>query len=210
MFLPAYKTEAYMAIENTRLRYSSKYDVYVDVDTMVIYKRCSRNRKTEITDSELVPLRLWIKYNGYIMFHDSLTNHSHGVYYIYADTFPELVQHSEMHELDPDTYCELDHVNHVHDTIESNYPQNLRWVSPRINRADTSRRVITPADEKHLATLVRRRQRYQERKQDPEWLANSRKKDAERKRRYYYERKDAMLAKQEAVNAEMQRRAGLR
>lgn len=199
-----------MAIENTRLRYSPTYDVYVDVDTMVIYKRCNRKRKTEITDAELVPAKLTVQYNEYIDIYDSLSRSNVGIYRMYADAFPELVEGSDLHQMDPETYCELDHKNHVHDTIESNYPQNLRWVSPRINRADTSRRVITPDGEKHLKKLIRERQRYQERKQDPEWLKITRAKDADRKRKYYYERKESMKTRQEAINAEMKRRAGLR
>ena len=196
-----------MAITNTRLRYSPTYDVYVDVDTYAIFKRNNRHRKTEISDSELVPLRMSTRPNGYIMFQDK--RNSKGIYYIYADTFPELVGGSDLHQMDPDTYCEIDHINHIHDTLESNFPSNLRWVSRKINRADTSRRVVVPESDSHAKSLEYFKEYYYEHRQDPEWVEKKRKKDAERKRKQYYARKEATLAQKEAVNAEMQRRAGL-
>lgn len=202
-----------MAIENTRLRYSSTYDVYVDVDTYAIYKRNNRRRKTEITDAELVPLKIYATSDGYLLFNNTYSGNrcnKLGIYYIYADAFPEIVGGSDLHQMDPDTYCEIDHINHVHDTLESNFPQNLRWVSRKINRADTSRRVIEPENDSHANALNYYKDYYYKHRQDPEWMEKRRKKDADRKRKQYYARKEAMLAQQEAVNAEMQRRAGLR
>lgn len=199
-----------MAITNTRLRYSPTYDVYVDVDTMVIFKRCNRRRKTEITDAELVPLRLETSFNGYLQFRDSFSHRNRGVYYIYADAFPELVGGSDLHQMDPETYSEIDHINHIHDTLESNFPSNLRWVSRKINRADTSRRVSEPENDSHARSLSYCKAYYYEHRQDPEWMEKRRKKDAERKRKKYYERKAQSKAHQDAINAEMQRRAGLR
>lgn len=196
-----------MAITNTRLRYSPTYDVYVHVDTMVIYKRCNRKRKTEITDEELVPAKLRVMYNGYIHIYNYHTKSNVGIYRVYADVFPELVEGSDLHQMDPETYCEIDHKTHEVDTLEANYPSNLRWVSRTINRADTSRRVTMPTDEKHLEKLMRERQRYHEKKKDPEWLKKAREKDAKRKMKKYYERKDAVRATQDALNAQIQKLA---
>lgn len=197
-----------MAIENKNLAYSSLYDVYVDRTTYAIFKRNNRHRKSEITDSELIPLTLHPAYNGYIMFYDSLGHTSRGVYYIYADAFPELVEGSDLHQMDPDTYCQIDHRNHIHDTLESNFPANLRWVSAKINHADTSRRVKDPT-EKQRKQLDRMKDYYNRKKQDQEWVANRRKADTERKRNKYYENKEKTKAHKALLNAQMVKLAGL-
>lgn len=197
-----------MAIENKNLAYSPLYDVYIDRNTHVLYKRNNRHRKTEINDSELIPVTLVIGYNGYIRFWDYKSRNNVGIYRAYADAFPEMVENHELHDLDPETYCELDHK--VHDiSFEGSWVSNLRWVSPRINRADTCRRITVPEDEKHLNRLIYQRKRYNEKKNDPEWIANRRAKDAEQKRKYYYERKAKRKAEAELLNAQIAKLAGL-
>ena len=197
-----------MAIENPNLVYSSLYDVYVDRTNYAVYKRNNRNRKTEIVDSELIPLNLHPVYNGYILFYDSVGGRTRGLYYIYADVFPELVEGSDLHQMDPDTYCQIDHKNHIHDTLESNYPQNLRWVSAKINHADTSRRVKDPT-EKQRKQLDRMKDYYQRKKQDPEWMEHRRAVCAANKRNKYYENKEKTKAQKALLNAQMAKLAGI-
>ena len=198
-------------ITNPNLSYSPKYDVYVDRNTHAIYKRNNRHRKTEITDEELVLVKLYVKYNDYIQINTRGQKCSTkvGIHRVYADAFPELVENHELHELDPETYCEIDHKNHVHNTLESNWCDNLRWVSPRINRADTSRRITVPTDEKHLARLLYYRDYYRKRRQDPEMIKKRRAKDAERKRKYHHANKDKRKAEAELLNAQMAKLAEL-
>lgn len=198
-------------ITNPNLSYSPLYDVYVDRNTHVIYKRNNRNRKTEITDDELVLVKLSVKYNDYIQIgaRGKKGYTKIGIHRIYADAFPDLIENHELHELDPDTYSEIDHKNHVHNTLESNWCDNLRWVSPRINRADTCRRVTTPRDEKHLARLKYQREYYRKRCQDPEKMKVRRVQDAERKRKYHHANKDKRKAEADLLNAQMAKLAGI-
>lgn len=195
-----------MAIENPNLVYSPRYDLYVDRKTYAIFKRNNRNRKTEIVDSELVPLTIHVTYNGYLQFHDSMSRTSVCISRVYADAFPELVEGSDLHQMDPQTYCELDHRNHVTDTIEANFPSNLRWVSRTINRADTSRRRVnqTEQQQKRSASM---HDWYMQHREDPDWLAHRRAKCAERKRVLYYERKESMKAHKAEVNEQMKKLA---
>ena len=199
-----------MAITNPNLLYSATYDVYVDQTTLVIYKRKSRNRKTEITDEELVLLPLRMNDNRYIVFNDYCRrNIPTCISYIFADVFPDRVGDYYLHMLDPETFSELDHRDHVHDTYESNFPECLRWTSATINRADTSRTRYTDKDidDKTAHRLKSRRDYYHKAKQDPEKLAKLRSQWAETKRRRYAKAKDQMKQWSADVNAEMQRRA---
>jgi hypothetical protein len=191
-----------MAIMNNDLVYSPKYDVYVARSTYAIYKRNNRRRKTEITDDELVLIHLSSQIGRYVRYYDTLSSKNICISYIYADAFPELVENSDLHAMDPETYCELDHKLHVVDTIESNLPQNIRWVSRRINRADTSRRV-KDADEKRESRLRYQREYRRKRRQDPEFLNKERKLDAERKCRYYHERKESIKQHEAELNEAM-------
>lgn len=202
-----------MAITNPNLLYSATYDVYVDKTTMCIYKRCNRHRKTEITDEELVLLPLRVNDNRYIVFNDYRRNNAPKcISYIFADVFPERVGDYYLHLMDPETFRELDHRDHVHDTYESNFPERMRWTSATINRADTSRTRYTDKDldDKTAKRLKRSRDYYHNAKQDPEKLAKLRRQWAETKRRRYANAKGQLKQWQDAVNAEMQRRAGLR
>ena len=194
-----------MAITNPNLAYAHTYDLYVDRNTHVIYKRNHRGRKTEITDEELVVAKLYSTYDGYIQVQGHQQGHTYkvGIHRVYADAFPDLVENHEFHDMDPEAYNEIDHKNHIHDTIEASWCTNLRWVSSKVNRADTSRRVITPDSESHANQLKRASKYYHEHKQDPEWLATHRKKNAAIKNRHYYERKDQMAAKSAALNEQM-------
>ena len=108
-------------IQNPNLVYSAQFDLYVDKTTMVIYKRNNRHRKTEITDGELIPLRLSCSHNKYIQFRDFRTSRMVCISYAFADAFPDRVGDNYLHLLDPQTFSELDHRNHVHDTYESNF-----------------------------------------------------------------------------------------
>jgi len=195
-------------IKNTNLIYSAQFDLYVDQTTMVIYKRNNRHRKTEIDDSELIPLPLICSHNKYIRFRDYKTGSAVCISYVFADVFPERVGNHELHLLDPETFSELDHVDHVHDTYESNFPERMRWTSATVNRADTSRTKYTKADidEKTAKRLKRKREKYAEMKQDPEQLAKNRAKWAAYKRRKYAEIKDHRKEWNDAVNEEMLRR----
>ena len=57
-------------INSEKYAYSPIYDVYVSRETMGLLKRNSRNRKGEIDESELVPVKLYTTFNGYIKFHN--------------------------------------------------------------------------------------------------------------------------------------------
>lgn len=193
-------------IENKNMIYSPTYDVYVDSTTNVIYKRQHRLRKSEITDAELIPCKIVVKsYSKYPKIYDR-HGRSVGIYYIYADVWPEKVHCWENHLADPETFRELDHINSKHETIEDNLPHNLRWTTPKLNRARTTRTVNVydeSVDEKRRNTLLRRRQRYQERKiEDPEWMERKRKRDAERKLKMYYDSKDARKELENRLNSE--------
>lgn len=195
-------------ITNPNLVYSAQFDLYVDQTTMVIYKRNNRHRKTEITDSELIPLPLICSHNKYIQFRDFRTSRMVCISYVFADAFPDRVGDNYLHLLDPQTFSELDHRNHVHDTYESNFPENLRWTSPTVNRADTSRTKYTQKDidEKTAKRLKRNREKYARMKQDPKRLARNREIWAAYKRRKYAEIKEARKEWTAAINAEMLRR----
>ena len=169
---------------------------------MVIYKRNNRHRKTEINDDELVPVKLDIKFNGYIFTSGAYCNgrtKTVGIWRIFADAMPERVHCWENHQADPENFSELDHVE-GHVRYEDNFPSNLRWTTPRLNRARTSRtRNIFAEDmtEKERQKILRERQYYHDHKQDPEWLKAERKRWAEQKRRKYHENKE--LRRQQAA-----------
>lgn len=179
-------------IDPTKYRKSKKYDIYFNVETRVPYKRCNRNRKTEIQESELVQLKLRRQYDNYIHFDISIEGRSHsvGIYRAFADAFPELVDHQAEHDFDPETYSELNHKNGIHDTWESNFPENLEWTSPRVNRAMTCRtRSLSEMDEKERNRVIKKRDKNRERRMDPEYRERERAADRERKRKYREENK---------------------
>ena len=184
-------------ISNEKYAYSKKYDVYVDRSTRVIYKRNSRRRKTEIKESELVPVKLTYKFDRYIQCNVKGSKKK-GIYHVFADAFPDLVKGADLHDLDPETYCELDHINHIHDTYESNFPENLRWTSARVNRALTSRtKSLSEMDDKERERILKHRETSYNRWFDPEKIEHNRKLDRERKRRYRDSTKS--LRKQESA-----------
>lgn len=179
-------------IDPEKYRKSKKYDIYFDVKTRVPYKRCNRNRKTEIQESELVPLKLRRLYNNYIVFSISIGGRAYciGIYCAFADAFPELVGHQAEHDFDPETYSELNHKSGIHDTWESNFPENLEWTSPRVNRAMTCRtRSLSDMDEKERNSVIKKRDKTRERRMDPEYRERERAADRERKRKYREENK---------------------
>lgn len=192
-------------IDLTKYALAPTYDVYVNRETMALLKRKSRNRKGDITEDELVPLKLYVSFNGYIKFDDYRTNHKICISYIYADAFPDRVQGWEDHIADFVTYSELDHL-HGHDTIESNYPENLRWTSVRVNRSRTSRTVdLSHVDEKRKNYLLQHREYMRNRRAtDREWLEAERRKDAERKLKRYYETKSLCQQQANELNAQME------
>lgn len=184
-------------ISTEKYAYSKQYDVYVDRSTRVIYKRNSRRRKTEIQEEELVPVKLTYQYDRYIQCQVKDSKRK-GIYHVFADAFPHLVKGADLHELDPETYCELDHINHVHDTYESNFPENLQWISPRVNRALTSRtKSLSEMDDKARERTIKHRESSYKRWFDPEKIEHNRKLDRERKRRYRESTKS--LRKQESA-----------
>lgn len=196
-------------ISKEKFAYAPTYDLYIDRATMVVFKRKSRLRKTEIQEYELVPLRLRVMHNGYFTFQDSVHGGSRcvGIQYAYADAFPERVNGWEDHLADFVTYSELDHL-HGHDTLESNFPENLRWTSVRVNRARTSQLIdVTTLDEKERAHILKRREYERERRKDPEITKKRRIQQAEYRRRKYAENKDIRKQQTEALNAEIARRA---
>lgn len=171
--------------------YAPTYDIYINRETMLPYKRCNRGRKTEIQEDELVLVRLYITHNGYIKFYTGNSGKPRlvGVQYAYADAFPDCVQGWQDHLDDFVTFCELDHL-HGHTTLESNFPEHLRWSSVRVNRARTSRRVDeSQLDEKQLARLHKKREYERKRSQDSEYVKARRKQQAEYRRRKYAEYK---------------------
>lgn len=183
-------------ISTEKYAYSKKYDVYVDRSTRVIYKRNSRRRKTEIQEDELVPVKLTYTFRRYIQC--NVKRGRRGIHQVMADAFPTLVNGYDLHELDPETYCELDHINHIHDTYESNFPECLRWTSKRVNRALTSRtKSLSEMDDKERERTIKRREASYKRWFDPTKIERNRQLDRERKRRYQESTKD--LRKQESA-----------
>lgn len=184
-------------ISTEKYAYSQKYDVYVDRSTRLIYKRNSRRRKTEIQEEELIPVKLIYSYDRYIRCFVKGSKIK-GIYHIFADAFPELVKGADLHDLDPETYCELDHINHIHDTYESNFPENLRWTSSRVNRALTNRtKSLSEMDDKARERTLKRRENAYTNWFDPAKIEHNRKLDRERKRRYRESTKS--LRKQESA-----------
>ena len=180
--------------------YAPTFDLYINRKTMIVYKRNNRNRKTEIQEDELVPLHLMVNHNGYYRFRDSLHNNMVGVQYAYADAFPDKVQGFEDHLADFTTFKELDHL-HGHDSLESNYPWNLRWTSSRINRARTSHSLdLSLLDDKKREAVLKKRERNRKYREDPEWLANKRQHDAEYRRMRYAETKSLRKQQTDALN----------
>lgn len=195
-------------IENKNMIYSPTYDCYVDSSTMLIYKRSNRGRKSEITDDELVLVKLRVKYNGYILCNTAYTdgrNKTVGIWRIFADVFPEQIHGWEYHQADPDNFCELDHVN-GHETYESNFPSNLSWTTPRINRARTNRTKNIFADgvtEAERNKILKKRKYYHDHKNDPEWMARKRKSDADRKKAKYKETKELRRKQSAELNEQI-------
>lgn len=188
-----------MAITNPDYIHVAKYDIYVQRSTRTFWKRCHRGRKTEITEDELVLIdKFEYTLNEYIRVRvPENEGVKKGIYYVFAEAFPELVGNADLHAKYPHLYTELNHKNHVHNTWESNYPENLEWQIRSINRADISTNVEKNSpDEKRLRASRRNKDWYQKKKQDPDWLADSRKRDAARKRKYYHDTKS--LRKQQA------------
>lgn len=185
--------------------HSETYDVYVDLTTRAILKRCHRSRKGKPTEDELVPLKLTnCTYGGYPRFYQSKTRNHTCISYIYAEAFPTLVQNWDYHLREPDVYCELDHISGIHDTIESNYPENLRWSTATANRGrKRTNKDVSQLSEKELAKIIKRRENYRKRREDPEWVAKIRKRDAETKQRYYYEHKEERKQQTERLNEEL-------
>ena len=194
-----------MAITNPDYIHVAKYDIYVSRSTRLLYKRCNRGRKTEITDDELVLMDNFLySTTEYIKLRLKVGGKTCNdcVSYVFAEAFPELVGNADLHEKYPYLYTELNHKNHTHNTWESNYPENLEWQIPCINRADTSRNVEKNSpDDKRLRQSKRLKNWYQKKKQDPEWLDSKRKRDAANKRRLYHETK-SLRKSQEAALAE--------
>lgn len=195
-------------INNPNMIHSPTYDLYVDSSTMLIYKRINRHRKSEITDDELVPAKLSLRYNGYIICTGAYANGNRctvGIWRIFADCFPEQVHCWENHQADPENFCEIDHIN-GHETYASNFPSNLRWTTPRLNRARTSKTKdifaegVTEAERKKI---LRQRKYYHDKKQDPEWLARKRKADADRKKAKYEETKDLRRKQSAELNEQI-------
>lgn len=180
--------------------HSPIYDIYINRETMLPYKRCNRGRKTEIQEDELVLVKLYIAHNGYIRFYDHTQAKHVGIQYAYADAFPDRVQGWQDHLDDPFTYCEIDHLN-GHTTLESNFPEHLRWSSVRVNRARTSQRVDeSQLDEKQLKRLYKRREYDRMRRQDPQITKARRKQQAEYRRRKYAETKSQRNQETVALN----------
>lgn len=200
-----------MSINNQTYAYSPLYDCYIDRVSMVIYKRNNRQRKTEIQESELVPIKLSVNYNGYIMTYSSVNHKTVGIWRIYADAFPESVHCYNLHLADPVTFCEIDHCGEMgHSTIESNYPEHLRWTTPKLNRAfrSNTRDVASPdMTDKERERILKNRERV--RKYREEHLDEMRKQDAERKRKYYHERKGLRRQQSIEINIAWRSKAGL-
>lgn len=202
-----------MAITNPDFIYVPKYDIYIQRSTRLFYKRCNRRRKTEITEDELVLMDdFHFCTTEYIQLKLSLggkTCHD-CIGYVFAEAFSELVGNADLHEKYPYLYTELNHKNHVHNTWESNYPENLEWLPASVNRADISTNVEkNNPDDKRLRRSKRMKDWYQKKKQDPEWLAKSRERDAERKKKYYHETRPLRKQQAEQLAAQLQSVAGL-
>lgn len=196
-------------IDKEKFAYAPTYDLYVDRNTMIVYKRNNRNRKTEITEQELIPLSLRVIHNGYFTFYSSLHHKVVGLQYAYADAFPDRVQGWEDRLADFITYSELDHL-HGHDTLESNYPEHLRWTSRRVNRARTSQTIdLSTVDEKRKNKLLKNREYLREYRKDPEHLRLKRERDAEYRRRKYHETKELRKQQTAELNAKIAKLAGL-
>lgn len=191
-------------IDSKKFAHASTYDVYVNRETMALFKRKSRNRKGDITEDELVPLKLYVSFNGYIRFTDYRTSKQTCISYIYADAFPDQVGRFQDHLDDFVSFCELDHIN-GHTTIESNFPSNLEWSTPRLNRARTSRRIdLSTVDEKRRKRLLQHRDHMRQKRADKEYVTQERIKDAERKRNKYYETKSLRQQQAKDLNAQME------
>jgi hypothetical protein len=107
-------------------------------------------------------------------------------------------------------YTELNHKSHVHNTWESNFPENIEWQIPSINRADTSKNVEkNNPDDKRLRRSKQKKDWYQKKKQDPEWLENHRRKDAANRRRQYHETKPLRKQQAEQLAAQLQEMVGV-
>lgn len=180
-----------MAIDPEKYTHSKKYDIYFDLTTRLPYKRVNRNRKSEITEEELVPVKLYVAYDGYIKFKSS-GGKIVGIYHAFADAdaYKSLVGRYKDHDADTDTFSELNHKNGVHNTYESNFPENLEWTSARVNRAMTCRtRSLADMDEAKRAKVIKDRDRTRLRRMDPEYREKERAADRARKKRYRDERK---------------------
>ena len=196
-------------INKEKFAYCPTYDLYIDRKTMIVYKRNNRNRKTEITEDELIPLNLHVNHNGYFKFYDSLHHKVVGLQYAYADGFPDRVHGWEDRLADFITYSELDHLD-GHDTLESNFPEHLRWTSRRVNRARTSQTIdLSTVDEKRKDKLIKHREYLREYRKDPEHLRVKRERDAEYRRRKYAETKLLRKQQTEELNAKIAKLAGI-
>lgn len=203
-----------MAITNPDFIHAAKYDIYVQSSTRTFWKRCNRGRKTEITDDELVLIDKF-EYTPTDYIRVRVPNNvgvKKGVYYVFAEAFPKLVGNADLHEKYPYLYTELNHKSHVHNTWESNYPENLEWQIPSINRADTSKNVEkNNPDDKRLRKSKQHKDWYQKKKkQDPEWVAKRRKQQAEYRTKQYHETKSLRKQQTEQLAAQLQKIAGLR
>ena len=196
-------------IDKEKFAYAPTYDLYINRTTMIVYKRCNRHRKSEITEDELIPLSLMVIHNGYFTFYSTLHRKVVGLQYAYADAFPDRVHGWEDRLADFVTYSELDHL-HGHDTLESNFPENLRWTSRRVNRARTSQTIdLSTVDEKRKARLLKNREYLREYRKDPEHLRVKRERDAEYRRRKYQETKELRKQQTAELNAKIAKLAGL-
>lgn len=203
-----------MAITNPDFIYVPKYDIYVQRSTRTFWKRCNRRRKTEITEDELVLIENFrFSPTEYIRLYISLGGklRCDCISYVFAEAFPELVGNADLHAKYPYLYTELNHKNHVHNTWESNYPENIEWLPVSINRADISTNVEkNNPDDKRLRISKYKKDYYQKKKQDPEWIAKKRKRDAEHDRKRYYETKSLRKRQEDQLAAQLQAVAGLR
>ena len=191
-----------MAIDPEKYTHSKKYDIYFDLTTRLPYKRVHRSRKSEITEQELVPVKLYVMYDGYIHF-TSKEGSSVGIYHAFADAekFKSKVGRAKDHDADPDTFSELNHKSGIHDTYESNFPENLEWTSPRVNRAMTCRtRSLADMDEAERERVIKDRDRKRLRRMDPEYREKERADDRARKKRYREERKELRQQQSEELN----------
>ena len=196
-------------IDKEKYAYCPTYDLYINRETMIVFKRCNRRRKSEITEEELIPLHLYINHNGYFRFYDYIQDKQVGIQYAYADGFPERVHGWQDHMADFITYSELDHLN-GHETLESNFPENLRWTSRRVNRARTSQTIdLSTVDDKRKEKLIKDRERHRRYREDKKWLKRKREKDAEYRLRKYHETKELRKQQTEELNAKLAKLAGI-